>query len=215
MCDDLIARLSNDLVALNNAKPRLPTKEEIAEVLRPALAGAQQMIDPGLLAGFPTGLRGTIEAHIKDKREHDVALEIAKGGLSRLRYEGQPETVSGTITFGTIGDYRTHTLTLDHPPDTQVLYCGGDACEDDLPEGTLNELALEQALATINALGTVNPANLVYVSSGPTHVKWSEPNDPTTWTVCEKHGALHVYAYNPLNEVYQCECGAWKRKLED
>ena len=55
---DLISKLADSLVALNNASPRLPRKEQIEEVLRAGLHQPmdelqRMLLDAELLASFP------------------------------------------------------------------------------------------------------------------------------------------------------------------
>ena len=52
---DLTSKLADDILALINAKPRSPTKEEVEQVLRPLIDALQMLLDAGELASFPIG----------------------------------------------------------------------------------------------------------------------------------------------------------------
>lgn len=54
---DLISSLADQLVALNNASPRLPTKQQIEDVLREHFKLLREAVDAGMLASYPVFIK--------------------------------------------------------------------------------------------------------------------------------------------------------------
>src|SRR5262245_40620178 len=89
---DLISKLADAIIELNNAHPRSPTKEEIAELLAHYLFVTGADTATYKLPGISRA-QARKDWSERDRREHDEALKLAdpKSSLSRLRLDGHPE----------------------------------------------------------------------------------------------------------------------------
>jgi len=119
---DLISKLADALVALNNASPRLPRKEQIEEVLRASefASTTQAAVDAAMMDAFP-------------------AFIVTRDGTL---------TLTGTITADTVPN--EHTLTWSELPSHsgtpypylatqgQLVQAADDICAKDQPRDYCN-----------------------------------------------------------------------------
>ena len=189
---DLISRLADDILALINAQPRSPTKEEILEVLAPLRATATMLLDADLLGSYP-GFTPVKKGAIPPKTVWDFAKNPVL--LSVNDCQGEPmiiEAVPGRPMAGYV-TLTTTPLTTKAEPSFSHSDCQGEwaITQEDLVK------AADEVCATIAAMG------------GGVVAEQEDQRCPAQFD------GKHYWQFNPKTSICNCACGAVGDELSD
>ena len=202
---DLISKLADDILAMINAQPRSPTKEEIVGVLAPLRATATMLLDADLLGSYP----GFIPVK-KDAPPPKTVWDFAKNPvlLSVNDCQGEPmiiEAVPGRPMAGYV------TLTTKAEPSSTLADAIAAAKPGDVVYWPTTQEDLVKAADEVCASYEDDPAWAAEKAEFGAQVARERAGRR-----CPAHtDGQHNWQFNPKTQICNCACGAVGDELSD